>query len=289
MQVTGRVVAVTGGGSGIGAALAREAASRGAAAVAVIDIDIEAAGDVAKDLIVASGVAANAYHCDIADIDEIEQTAADVANDLGVPALVCANAGVSTGTTALLDEAPDILDWVLAVNVVGTWATLRAFGRSMVAVPDPGWMLVTASEHALGVPFPGTGCYTMSKHAILGMADVLRSELPDHVGISALLPGLVATDLSRSAERRHDRFGGPGVVDDDARALLSHGMAPEVVAAAALDGVAGEQFLIATHAHAVRYAQQRSDDIDDAFTALAATEIPADSYDVMEVLARITK
>jgi NAD(P)-dependent dehydrogenase (short-subunit alcohol dehydrogenase family) len=287
VNLTGRVVAVTGAGSGIGAAMAREAAARGATAVAVIDLDEDAARAVADDL-AATGVAANAYRCDVADSEAVEQTAAAVTADLGVPGLVCANAGVGTDVTPLLDESPDTLNWVLSVNVVGTWATLRAFGRRMVAAQDPGWLLVTASEHSLGLPFPGNGSYTMSKHAVLGMADVLRAELPDHVGISALLPGLVATGLARSATRRPDKFGGPGAESDGARMLLAHGMAPEVVAHAAFDGVAREQFLIATHAHAQRYWQKRSGDIDDAFTALAATDIPNDSYDVMDVVARLT-
>jgi NAD(P)-dependent dehydrogenase (short-subunit alcohol dehydrogenase family) len=286
VNIAGRVVAITGAGSGIGAALAREAANRGASAVAVIDIDDAAAGAVAQEL-TATGTTANAYTCDIADPNAVEQLAEDVTTDLGLPGLVCANAGVSTAAM-LLDESPATLNWVLSVNVIGTWATLRAFGRRMATAADPGWLLVTASEHALGVPYPGNGFYTMSKHAVLGLADVLRHELPQHVGISALLPGLVATGMSRSGRHRPPQFGGPVAESEAARALLAQGMDAGVVARAALDGVDKEQFLIATHAHARAYWQRRCTDIDTAFTVLADTDIGDESYDVMEIAARLT-
>jgi NAD(P)-dependent dehydrogenase (short-subunit alcohol dehydrogenase family) len=91
----------------------------------------------------------------------------------------------------------------------------------MAASEDPGWLLVTASEHSVGVPHPGNGAYTISKHAVLGLADVLRSELPSQIGISALIPGLVATGLSRSGIHRPIAFGGPAAESNDARMVLT--------------------------------------------------------------------
>jgi len=288
VNVERRVIAVTGAGSGIGAALAREAATRGAAAIAVIDLERDAARRVAEE-VSAAGTPAQAYQCDIADPDAVEQMASDVVCDFGEPVLVCANAGVGGEVKPLLAESPANLNWILSVNVVGTWATLSAFGRHIVAAKKRGWLLVTASEHSLGVPFPGNAFYTMSKHAVLALADVLRRELPPHIGVSALLPGLVATAFSRSTTRRPAEFGGPGTESETTRALLAQGMDPAVVARAAFDGVQAEQFLIATHAHACRYWQQRCVDIEKAFTVLADSEIGDVSYDVTEVAARLSK
>ena len=67
MRIEGRAVAITGAGSGIGAAIAREAARRGVAAIAVIDID-EAAGQQISREISVSGMAAKAYRCDRSEI-----------------------------------------------------------------------------------------------------------------------------------------------------------------------------------------------------------------------------
>lgn len=287
MNIEGRIVAVTGAASGIGAALAEKAASRGAAAVAVIDLDQKAAQEVAKR-ITAGGAKAQAYGVDIADHEAVAEVATRVAADLGTPGLVCANAGVNPDPAPLLDGDVRNLMWTLSVNVVGTWATLRAFGRLMAAETAPGRLLVTASEHAIGVPFPGNGFYTASKHAVLGLADVMRRELPEHLGISVVLPGLVATGLWRSGSNRPDSLGGPSSADELAQALLARGMDAGDVADLALDGALDGRFLIATHAHAHRYAEARSDDVTEAFRALRATGRPEVSYDVMEIFAELT-
>jgi NAD(P)-dependent dehydrogenase (short-subunit alcohol dehydrogenase family) len=279
------VVIVTGAGSGIGRALALEAAGRGATTLALVDLDREAAAAVAQSL--GDEVTAVAYGCDVADIDAVEDLADRVVKDLGQPTLVCANAGVSPPTSGLLDTDPAVLRWVLEVNVLGTWATLRSFGRRLVVGTTPGWLLVTGSEHSLGVPFLGQGAYTASKHAVMAMADVLHGELPQHVGLSILVPGLVASNLWRGLERRPARFGGEGPADEMARVVIDRGMAADQVAVAAFDGIERRSFVIATHNHARRYAEERYADVTEGFDQLDATGIPALSYAVDEVVASI--
>jgi NAD(P)-dependent dehydrogenase (short-subunit alcohol dehydrogenase family) len=286
MNLQGRTVAVTGAASGIGAALAEEAATRGAAGVAVIDLDAEGARATATR-IEERGVPALAFGCDISDMEDIEWVADEVANAFGVPALVCANAGINTQPAPLLEAAAGDLRWALEVNVVGTWATLRAFGHHMVNTAQPSWLLVTASEHAIGVPFPGNGFYTASKHAVLGLADVLRYELPPHVGMSVMIPGLVATELWSSSSRRPDRYGGPAPGGDPSRRVLALGMNPAVVAARALDAVAAERFIIATHPHVRKYFSERASDLARAFDGLPSTDADG-SYDVAEILSQLS-
>jgi NAD(P)-dependent dehydrogenase (short-subunit alcohol dehydrogenase family) len=276
---------VTGGGSGIGAALAEEAARRGAAGVVVIDIDGDAAQATAGR-IERGGTACVAFTCDIADTERVEWIAAEIARTLGTPGLVCANAGVNTQPSALLDGDEGDLRWALSVNVVGTWATLRAFGRLMVQASEPGWLLVTASEHAIGVPFAGNGFYTLTKHAVLGLADVLRRELPSHVGVSTMIPGLASTNLWRSGSHRPDALGGPMPESEQARELLSRGMDPAMVAERAMDGIMAERFLIATHPHAKSYFDGRAVDVTAAFDVFTTAE-SEQTYDVMHLLSAI--
>ena len=286
MRIADQVVVVTGAGSGIGAALTRGAAARGAAAIAVVDIDTSAAARV-SDQISEMNVRALPFTVDIADVDAVDSLAARVCSEFGAPGLVFANAGVCTRVIPLLRGTAADLNWLLSVNVVGTWSTVQSFARRMIDADRPGRFVITGSEHSLGMPSAGTGFYTMSKHAVLGMADVLRAELPPELGISVLVPGLTATGLSRSASHRPARFGGAEPDDDRAAAVLARGMDPGVVAEAALDGVEADQFVIASHAHARRYAEVRYTDVDAAFDILAAGDIPEESFELGDVVARV--
>lgn len=282
VKIEGSAVVVTGAASGIGAALAVAAADRGARAVAVIDIDAAGAAETARR-ITELGVRSAAFECDIADVAYVEQVAARVVDAIGVPGLVCANAGVNTPPARLFDGEADDLRWALSVNVVGTWATITSFGRQMIKSSEQGWFLLTASEHAVGIPFAGNGFYTASKHAVLGLGDVLRRELPAGLGVSVMIPGLVATGLWRSGSLRPEVHGGPRDQDERARRVIAAGMDPTVVARRALDGVAAERFLIATHPHVRAYADQRTADVTAAFDALE----PGDdrSFDVPTIIA----
>ena len=281
--IQGRPVVVTGGGNGIGAALAVEAANRGASAVAVVDVDAAAAQSVVDEL-VASGTAAGAYACDVADADAVEALADQVVETHGVPALVCANAGVMAATMPLLETPASDAEWVLGVNARGVLHTLQSFGRKLVADVAGGWLMATASEHALGVPHLYGGPYTASKHAVLGLCDVLRGELPEHVGISVLCPGLTTSQLWNATSTRPDSFGGPAEVDPQTGAFMEHaGMDASVVAERAFDALADGRFMIPTHYNARVYAEKRATEAAEAFERLAA--IDTTDYDLNTLAA----
>jgi len=277
-QVERRPVVVTGGGSGIGAALALEAAGRGASHVAVTDVDLEAALAVAESIAAQGGTAA-AHRCDVTDAAGMEDLAQTIAADHGIPGLVCANAGVMSAMAPLLDTASSDAEWVVRVNVLGTINTLQSFGRLMSAGQEQGWLMATGSEHSVGVPHANSGPYTASKHAVLGMCDVLRVELPDHVGISVVCPGLTASLLWNATRQRPERFGGSADNDPGAGAFMEQmGMSAEAVAQRAFDGIAAGHFLIPTHYHARAYAEQRADDMAEAYDRLS--EIDTADYDL---------
>lgn len=284
MKFEGSTVAITGAASGIGAALAVGAATRGARAVAVIDIDAEGAEETARR-VRELGARSAVFECDIADVARLDDVAVRVGETIGVPDLVCANAGVNTPPARLLDGDVDDLRWALSVNVVGTWATVKSFGRHMVGASDRGWFLLTASEHAVGVPFAGNGFYTATKHAVLGLGDVLRRELPPGFGVSVMIPGLAATGLWRSGSLRPQEFGGALADSEMSRRVIAAGMDPMVVADRALDGVAAGRFLIATHAHVRAYADQRAAEVTQAFETLGTAQ--DEEFDVSAIVASL--
>ncbi|MBV9659837.1 MAG: SDR family NAD(P)-dependent oxidoreductase [Acidimicrobiales bacterium] len=264
----GRAVVVTGGAHGIGAALGREAAARGASSVVIMDLLASEADEVARS-IRDRGTEARGVGCDVTDRDAVMAVAAEVAGFSGVPGVVCANAGVIGPPGRLLDMDTSQIRWVLEVNLLGLIWTLQAFGRLMEADTQQGWLMATSSEHAFGVAHLGAAPYTASKHAVLGLCDILRGELPDNVGVSVLCPGLTVSTLWQSEGRRPGRFGGPSAPDASSAAVIEHGMSAETVAERAFDGLAAGRFLIPTHYNALDYGEARWRDVQAAFEELA--------------------
>jgi NAD(P)-dependent dehydrogenase (short-subunit alcohol dehydrogenase family) len=168
---TDRTALVTGGASGIGAALARELRRRGAM---VITTDIE--DDVDR-------------HLDVRDLDAFRALIADI----GVPDLLFANAGISMGgPTHELTRAH--WDLVMDVNLNGVVNGLLAAYPGMVE-RGSGHVVATASGAGLAPP-PFVTPYAASKHAVVGLALGLRPEAAIHgVSVSVLCPGAVETPI----------------------------------------------------------------------------------------------
>jgi NAD(P)-dependent dehydrogenase (short-subunit alcohol dehydrogenase family) len=218
--------------------------------------------------------------------DDVERVAQESVAALGGVDLVFHAAGVSAGAPALQATVAD-QRWVIDVNVLGTIFVAGSFGRIMAAQTTPSWLVLTGSEHSLGVPHLNAAAYTASKHAVLGYADVLRHELPAHVGVSVLCPGLVATGLWRATEHRTQAYGGSAPARAASAAMMAQGMPVAEVAQALLRGVAAQEFLIVTHGHARRYARDRWETIDAAFER-QAPGIDDDTYEVGAVIKRLS-
>lgn len=253
----GDVAVVTGAASGIGLALARACAERGAT-VLMADLDtpdLEAA--VAAVDGHAVGVAT--------DVTDPEQVAALVsrAGDHGGIDLLCANAGVP-GHPARLWETP-LADWrwVIDVNLWGVVHLLHAALPGMVE-RGRGHVVTTASIAAWsagGAMAP----YAATKHAVLALSEALYRELAGSgstVGVTVVCPGAVATAFNERT-RWPDRLGVRPVVREDAVAAetvrmlttgMSAGVDPASVAEAALAGVADGRFVVSTDPDWVEHA-----------------------------------
>jgi short-subunit dehydrogenase len=194
----GRVVAITGAGSGIGRALAVELAGRGAL-LALSDID---AGGLAEtvDLTKAAGVReVRSDVVDVASRPAVEQWAADVVGQLGRVNVLVNNAGVSlTGGFADLDV--DDMEWIVGINFWGVVYGTRAFLPHLIASGD-GHVVTMSSLFGL-VSIPGQSLYNATKYAVRGFSESLREELliAGHpVGVTVVHPGGIKTAIARSA------------------------------------------------------------------------------------------
>lgn len=280
MRIDAARAVVTGGASGIGRALTEALVARGARVVAA-DID----GPKVREMAAAVGGGTVAAACDVSRHDEVEALARYAEQALGgVPDLVFANAGAMLSRPVLKATVAE-LDWILGVNVRGAWSTLSVFARRMIAAGTEGRLCVTASEHSLGMQHAGAGLYTATKHAVLGLADVLRAELPPAIGLTVFCPGLVATDLP------HTQRLGPGETDPRreafAEAVQARGMPASDAAQACLAGVERGDFLVVTHAVSNKAAQARAREVEAAFAAQAPWTEQAERYDVNRVIADV--
>ncbi|MGY1605127.1 SDR family NAD(P)-dependent oxidoreductase [Geodermatophilus sp. SYSU D00815] len=188
----GRVALVTGGGRGLGRAIALALAEAGAD-LCVAGRDVAVLDDVAAEA-GKSGVRTLVARADVADPAQVESMVARTVEELGRLDVVVNNAGVLS-SAPLLETTDDEWDRVLGTNLRGTFLVTRAAGRHLVA-QGRGKVVNVASNYAfLGVPHHAA--YTASKAAVVAFTRTMAVEWARHgVQVNALAPGFFATDLN---------------------------------------------------------------------------------------------
>jgi NAD(P)-dependent dehydrogenase (short-subunit alcohol dehydrogenase family) len=237
MKLKGKSAVITGGGSGIGRAIATLFASKGAR-VAVVDRD-DAGAQVTVQQIVEAGGAAEPYSCDVGDPASVDSAASQVfAAHAGVDILVTA-AGFSCGGTVLTTSVED-WDAVFRANVGGTWLWARAVIPSMQK--RNGGAIITFASQLAVAGGRGNSAYIAAKGAILSLTRTMALDFaPDRIRVNAIAPGAIETPMlarsfARHAEpekvrdasrRRHalERFGKPSEIAEAALYLASDGAA----------------------------------------------------------------
>ncbi len=244
----GGTAVVTGGGSGLGAALAAVVASDGMAVV-VCDVDGARAASVA-DAIAAEGGSATSAIVDVRRFDEVADLAERVFSEDGDVALLVNDAGVEH-VGVIWEEPPEAWHRVVDTNLHGVYHGVRAFVPRMLDSGTPAAILNIASVAALTTgAFHGP--YQVSKHGVLALSEVLDDELRSigaPVQVSVALPGPIATRIYADAPDAPDPDRPGGQRLDFMRSLLSgDGMPPLEAARLLLDQVAAGSFAVTTHA-----------------------------------------
>jgi NAD(P)-dependent dehydrogenase (short-subunit alcohol dehydrogenase family) len=238
MEVTGKIVAVTGGACGIGHGLCRRFAREGAKIVVVADVNEAGAKAVAREI---DGAA---VACDVRREEEIVRLVRSTEETFGPIDLFCSNAGVIVpGGVEVVND-----DWqrIWEINVLAHVYAARAVIPRMIK-RGGGAFLITASAAGL-LSQIGSAPYSATKHAAVGLAENIAITYGDQgIKVFALCPQAVRTEMTRQ---------GGGV------AALDGLMEPEQLAEAVIEGLKREEFLILPHPEVKTYMQRKAADYD---------------------------
>jgi len=201
-ELEGRVIAITGASSGIGRALARECAKRGAD-LSLSDVD-EAGLRKTADSIAARKVTTKVV--DVSDRAAVEAWAAETIEAHGRCDGVVNNAGVSLSDT-LVDCDYEDLEWIFGINFWGVVHGTKAFLPHFLE-RDTGWVVNVSSIFGI-VSFPTQSAYNATKFAVRGLTESLRQEVAGTgVHVVSVHPGGIKTNIVRNGRYRQGADGG---------------------------------------------------------------------------------
>jgi NAD(P)-dependent dehydrogenase (short-subunit alcohol dehydrogenase family) len=255
MKLKARQVAVvTGGGAGIGFALAEELARRGLSIV-LADIHPGSLAE-ASEKIRALGVEVLPVTVDVTDPEAVNDLASRTLDRFGRVDLICNNAGTAGQNMPTWDFERVEWEWILAVDFWGVLHGVSAFVPHLVS-QGSGHVLNVSSMAGIST-VPLNGPYNVAKHAVIALSDTLAADLKAlevPVGVTVLCPGPTVTRLLKEGPRpRPEKYrpvkdAGVSPLDNpNTFASTAAELArADDVAKAALEAVEDDRFLLAPH------------------------------------------
>lgn len=197
MEIKNSVTIITGGGSGLGAATAKHLAQLGAK-IAVLDVNVDAANSIAKD------IKGTAFQCNVSDANQVAEIINEIKNKMG-DIRICVNcAGIAPAKRIVGKEGAMPLDQfnqVIQVNLVGTFNVMRLAANAMSQLSiindngEKGVIINTASIAAYEGQV-GQAAYSASKGGVVSLTLPAARELARFgIRVMTIAPGLMATPM----------------------------------------------------------------------------------------------
>lgn len=246
-----KIAIVTGGGDGMGRALARQLSAAGCH-VALCDVFDETSAETKAQCEVgaSAGVRITAHHCDVSDEDQVLAFRDEVASqhDTEVVNLVFNNAGIAGSGSMVVDDRQA---WERTFNVCwgGVYYCTRAFLPMLVA-SEEGHLVNTSSVNgfwaSLGPEIAHTA-YSAAKFAVKGFSEALITDLAlnaPHVGVSVVMPGHIGTGIAANSGLVHGEQADPQIMEMASRFRNMAPTSAEEAATIILDGVKANRWRI---------------------------------------------
>ena len=259
LELEGRTVIITGGATGIGFGLAKACGALGAHIV--IGEPRQARLDEACEALAQRGVSARSFELDVTNADQMAHFAEEAFTAFGEVALVINNAGIGQPRGSVIDTSFEDMQRVMAVNFEGVWRGCQIFGRRLIEQGTPAGLYNTGSENSFFIAVAHSAAYVASKHAVWGLTDAMRKEMPEHIAVGMIAPGFVGSELIPESMRA---MGMP--VNTFAEIIL-----PQIIA--------GAPYVVSHGYNQVRI-DERQAEIASAYQRSAPREDGDERYDV---------
>ena len=189
----GKVAVITGGSRGIGLAVSRKFAEKGAK-IAILSRNEESCSKAAASINEVYPDAAKHYGVDVANFEAMMETGKQIVDDFGGVNILVNNAGITRDKLFLLMKEPD-WDDVLDTNLKGTFNAIKAFQRTLLRASDPRIINVSSVTGIIGNA--GQANYAASKAGLLGLTKSIAREFAGRaITCNAVAPGFIDTDMT---------------------------------------------------------------------------------------------
>jgi NAD(P)-dependent dehydrogenase (short-subunit alcohol dehydrogenase family) len=275
----GTVAVVTGGGSGIGLAMANAFAAHGCSIV-IADVQDDALAAASISIADAHGVEVLAVRTDVSKVEQVDALAAATIERFGTVNVVCNNAGVAGGGDPWFGGI-ESWQWVMNVNFWGVVHGVRSF-LPHLAVAAQGHIVNTASMAGL---IPGfSPAYDASKHAVVAITEGLYGTLRTAglpIGVSCLCPGWIRTKILEADRNWPDELGDRPAIDPASEVARKHvgraideGMQPAAVADHVIDAVREGRYWVFPNPEFVEIAMDRFQTIGERVDPQPVEQMP---------------